>query len=116
MFTKYRYHALFKKTFSSDNLIKYKIKNKLNVSKVILFRFIFPRRHYFILSLFMLQKLMFETEGNMEYHLKYLSENGEQRYSETALSADSLVEGMIASTCTKILKFKVIFIYLYNEL
>ena len=44
----------------------------------------------------MLQKLMFETEGNMEYHLKYFLENAEQRYSETGLSADSLVEGMIA--------------------
>ena len=53
----------------------------------------------------MCQKLMFETEGNMEYHLKYFLENGEQRYSETGLSADSLVEGMIASTYTKILKF-----------
>ena len=84
------------KTFSSDNLIKHKIKNKLNVSEVILFRFIFPQHHYFILSLFMLQKLMFETEGNMEYHLKYFLENGKQRYSETGLSADSLVEGMIA--------------------
>ena len=64
----------------------------------------------------MLQKLMFETECKTGYHLKYFLENGEQRYSKTGLSADSLVEGMIASTCTKILKFKVIFIYLYNEL
>ena len=46
----------------------------------------------------MLQKLMFETEGNMEYHLKYFLENGKQRCSETGLSADSLVEGMIASS------------------
>ena len=34
----------------------------------------------------MLQKLMFETEGNMGYHLQYFLENGEQRYSETGLS------------------------------
>ena len=39
---------------------------------------------------------MFETKSKMEYHLKYILENGEQRYSETGLSADSLVEGMIA--------------------
>ena len=44
----------------------------------------------------MLHKLMFETEGNMEYHLKYFLENGQQRYSEPGLSADSLVESMIA--------------------
>ena len=44
----------------------------------------------------MLQKLMFETENNMEYQLKYFLENDEQRYSETGLLADSLVEGMIA--------------------
>ena len=67
MFTEYGYHALFKKKIPSDNLIKHKIKNKLNLSKVILFRFTFPQCHYFILSLFMLQELMFETEGNMEY-------------------------------------------------
>ena len=106
MFTKYGYHALFKKTFSSDNLIKHKIKNKLNVSTVILSRFIFPQRHYFILSLFMLQKSMFETEGNMEYHLKYFLENDEQRYSETRLPVDSLPLALKYSS-GKVTKFPV---------